>query len=578
MAYKNTDLERVYCTCRAIFSGNDALLRKKKKVKEVLVKNTTTVRPLFFGFGEEKTILMSQYLLECRVFESDLRAKVMFPSLFQSTPQQDADREASEADAVRSVANALDEMSQSEGEDDDDELDQIPESYPEEAIPTPIAEDAPEDAPPADEPLALFKAITPPQDVANVCDIDSGKSCTILQLRNFTDKALGVTLASPPPHPGLPSLYPACLPYNTQHDILTTTQRVLEECCFYFATKWIPHVLHSQGWDSPSAVELTKWTKVFNRAGLSLPAHATTPANTSIKDVLFRTHQLRHIAVHRQPTTAREVSQHLRTALRVAETLQDVSRAAQLEDLMSEVDEKIKAMVLTKNVLENRTLFSLDDIRRQREELNRQEKELIENMVREDRDHKALIGRLLEAAVDDIFEKKAVRGQILEEAENDAADIYYEASEDTMNGAVEDYENAYDILLSEREFDCGIVQALYLKVTHECYIATPPRCGLRTQNDGNNKARSPKMSFAPCGGLVLIDLALTEIAGRPEEESRSTDPALGRIKTDTGLSIANQKSESQDPKVNARPSSDRRPFGPLIAVVFPAYGMQKIKD
>ncbi|KAK1705011.1 hypothetical protein BDP67DRAFT_478880 [Colletotrichum lupini] len=387
MAYKNEDLERVYCTCRAIFSGNDVLLRKKKKVKEALVKNTTTIKPLFFSFGEEKTILMSQHLLECRVFESDLRAKVMFPSLFQSTPQQDAEREASEADAVRSVANALDEMSQSEGEDDDDELDQPPE----EVVSTPIAEEA-----------------------------------------------SGVTLTSPPPHPGLPSLYPACLPYKTQHDILTTTQRVLEECCFDFATKWIPHVLQSQGWDCPSAVELTKWTKVFNRAGLNLPAHATAPANTPIKDVLFRTHQLRHTAVHRLPTTAREVSQHLGTALKVAETLQDVSRAAQLEDLMSEVNEKIKAMVLTKNVLENRTLFSLDDIRRQREELDRQEKQMIENMVREDRDHKALIGCLLEAAVDDIFEKKAVRGQILEEAENDAADIYYEASEDTVDGALED--------------------------------------------------------------------------------------------------------------------------------------------
>ncbi|KAK1489674.1 hypothetical protein CTAM01_11113 [Colletotrichum tamarilloi] len=422
MAYKNEDLERVYCTCRAIFSGNDALLRKKKKVKEALIKNTTTVKPLFLSFGEEKTILMSQHLLKYRVFRSDVTAKVMFPSLFQSTPQQDADREASEADAVRSVANALDEMSQSEGENDDDELDQPPG----EAVSTPIAEEISEDAPPAEappanEPLALVKAITPPQDLADMCDIDSG-----------------VTLTSPPPHPGLPSLYPACLPYKTQHDILTTTQRVLEECCFDFATKWIPHVLQSQGWDCPSAVELTKWTKVFNRAGLNLPAHATAPANTPIKDVLFRTHQLRHTAVHRLPTTAREVSQHLRTALKVAEALQDVSRAAQLEDLMSEVDEKIKAMILTKNVLENRTLFSLDDIRRQREELDRQEKQVIENMVREDRDHKALIGCLLEAAVDDIFEKKAVRGQILEEAENDAADIYYEASEDTVDGALED--------------------------------------------------------------------------------------------------------------------------------------------
>lgn len=74
--------------------------------------------------------------------------------------------------------------------------------------------------------------------------------------------------------------------------------------------------------------------------------------------------------------------------------------------------------------------------------------------------------------------------------------------------------------------------------------------------------------------MCELDLALTETAARPEEESRSTDPALGRIKTDTGLSITNQKSQSRDPEVNARASSDR-PFGPLIDVVFPVRGMRR---
>ncbi|KAK1675199.1 hypothetical protein BDP55DRAFT_159999 [Colletotrichum godetiae] len=420
MSYNKADLERVYSTCRAIFSGVDAQLRKKKKVKEVLIKNRVAVRSLFLNYGEEKTTLMAQQLLETRVFESDLRAKVMFPNLFQSTPQQDAEREASEADAVRSVANALDYMSQSEGEGDD-EFDQIPEVSLEEACPTPLAEEVSEEAPSADELPVSIETTAPPQTPTDICDVDSG-----------------TTLTYPRPHTNLPSLYPARLPYNTQHNILTTVQRILEDCCFDFATKWIPHVLQGQGWDCSSAVELTKWTSVFSTTGLKLPAHATTPAGTSIKEILFHTHQLRHTAVHRLPTTARGVNQHLRAALRVAEALQDVSRAAQLEDLVSEVDEKIKAMVLTKNVLENRTLFSLDDIRRQREELDRQEKEVIESMVKEDSDHKALIGRLLEAAVDDIFEKKLARGQILEEAENDAADIYYEVSEEIVNGATED--------------------------------------------------------------------------------------------------------------------------------------------
>ncbi|OHE97565.1 hypothetical protein CORC01_07180 [Colletotrichum orchidophilum] len=420
MSYSNEDLERVYCACRAIFSGTDAQLRKKKKVREVLIKNRGSLTLLFASFGEEKTILMSQFLLENRAFESDLRAKVLFPSLFESTPQRDAEREASEADAVRSVANALNEMSQSEG-DDDDEIESLPKAIARGAYlgegASSILKDFLAAAHPVKDSLSSVHAVSLPQESADVGDVDSGS-----------------TLIHPPPYPGVPSLYPSYIPYNTQHTILTTTQRILEECCFDFANKWIPHVLQDRGWDCASAVELTKWTNVFKRVGPKLPANATTPAGTSIKEVLVRTHQLRHTAVHRLPTTARGVSQHLRAALKVAKCLQDVSRAAQLEELMSEIDEKIKAMELTKNVLENRTLTNLDDIRRQREALDRQEEEVIDSMVREDRDHKALVGRLLETAVNDIFERKLARGQIWEEDEDDVADIYYETSEENVNG------------------------------------------------------------------------------------------------------------------------------------------------
>lgn len=36
---------------------------------------------------------------------------------------------------------------------------------------------------------------------------------------------------------------PTYLLYNLQHTILTSTQRALEECCFYFSRKWLPPFL-----------------------------------------------------------------------------------------------------------------------------------------------------------------------------------------------------------------------------------------------------------------------------------------------------------------------------------------------
>jgi hypothetical protein len=78
-------------------------------------------------------------------------------------------------------------------------------------------------------------------------------------------------------------------------------------------------------------------------------------------------------------------------------------RAAQLEELQSDVDSKIKAMELNKNVLEDTASSKLQDIQRQREELDRMEAKLIEETLQQDLDNKALIGQLLEDSVRGIF-------------------------------------------------------------------------------------------------------------------------------------------------------------------------------
>ena len=204
------------------------------------------------------------------------------------------------------------------------------------------------------------------------------------------------------PPEAFPSLYPSYLPYKTQHLILNTAQRILEEGCFEFAEKWLPSVLESRGWDCAEAGELTKWTRTLASRAEGLPPQALKLSGPSLNEVLFATNRLRHSAVHRLPTTARGVDQLVQSAINMAEALQDTVRAAQLEDLHCEIESKIKAMEFSKNVLEDNLSNELREICRQREELDRKEKELVATMLKEDADNKSLIGDLLAESIQKI--------------------------------------------------------------------------------------------------------------------------------------------------------------------------------
>ena len=70
--------------------------------------------------------------------------------------------------------------------------------------------------------------------------------------------------ASPTPADSL-ILSPCYLPYKAQHMILNNVQRLLEELSFDFATKWTPWLLEDEKWDCAEAVELTTWTKIFEK-------------------------------------------------------------------------------------------------------------------------------------------------------------------------------------------------------------------------------------------------------------------------------------------------------------------------
>ncbi|KAI1454588.1 hypothetical protein F4805DRAFT_469318 [Annulohypoxylon moriforme] len=369
MPHEIADKRRVYLACRAIFAGDKAQLRRPKKVREEIVKRPWALGSLTHDLGIEKVVEILRDLLERRVFESEIRAKVEFPELFHSSPDQEVQREASEIDAARSAAEALEEIASEEhidGESEDE-----------------FGEDT-------------------KNETSEVLYMESGKILFVAKT-GF----LGVEQAAPRRTVVLPSLYPTYIPYKAQHLILNEVQRMLEESCFEFVQKWLPAVLSGKGWDCASSMELTKWTRLIAKKADKIPQEALNSGGTPLTEVLFATNKLRHSAVHRLSTTARGVQDLVKSAVTLAYTLGDHKRASQLEDMCYELDSKIKAMELNKNALENSAMAGIEDIQRLREELDRKEKEMIVNMVKSDQDNKKVIGDLLEDSVSRILEGKS---------------------------------------------------------------------------------------------------------------------------------------------------------------------------
>ncbi|KAF1979850.1 hypothetical protein BU23DRAFT_637267 [Bimuria novae-zelandiae CBS 107.79] len=321
---------RVYLVCRAIFTGQNAQLRKQTKIRELVEGHKTSLEPLTGDLGIHHVVDIIRDLLDERIFQSELKAKVEFPGLFVSSPERDI-----QAPTLR---------------------------------------------------------IMPRDQLENELDQDDGAHSFILKYA--IEPFSGTPLLRPVNDvlPMIPSLYPSYLPYTIQHIILTTAQRILEECCFDFAKRWLPSIFQNNGWDCAAAAELTKWTRVLAKHSAKLPQYVFASSGFPLNEILFSTHKLRHSAVHRLPTTARGVSQLVESALRLTETLQDHLRAAQLEELHSELDSKTKTMELNKK-----------QIRRQREELDKKDECLRANTLAGDSENKLLIGSLLEESVRKIF-------------------------------------------------------------------------------------------------------------------------------------------------------------------------------
>lgn len=124
-AIKEAEKRRVYLATRAIFTGEKAMLRRQSKIRNEITKRSVAMASLTKDMGLQKVLDISRELLEKRIFESNLKAKVEFPELFQSSLEQDAFREGSELDAARSMSEVLENIAETDGEGENAGVDMV---------------------------------------------------------------------------------------------------------------------------------------------------------------------------------------------------------------------------------------------------------------------------------------------------------------------------------------------------------------------------------------------------------------------------------------------------------------------
>jgi hypothetical protein len=110
ISHSSAENRRVFIAYRSLFSGPNANIRKPKKIQSLVQEHASSFKPLLNDLGSEKTMEILKILLDTRVFESDIQAKIAFPELFQTTPARNVQRAALENEVARSEREALEEL------------------------------------------------------------------------------------------------------------------------------------------------------------------------------------------------------------------------------------------------------------------------------------------------------------------------------------------------------------------------------------------------------------------------------------------------------------------------------------
>ncbi|KAI0196467.1 hypothetical protein F4808DRAFT_439748 [Astrocystis sublimbata] len=348
MKDKNPPDERVvYLALKNVFKGPNAMLRKSKAIRKMITqhKENSEVSNLVNEHNIDVVCNMAKALLVDGIFESTLKAKIHFPEVFDVSPAQTAEREASEIVAAvyeaEAIQGAVESYSQSE------------------------------------------QNLAPP--------IHKVETESVETYRDPKQPSNRITRV-------VPSLFPVYLPLRTQHRVLINVQSILEDACFEFAQRNMPEILARNKWDCSEAGELNLWSsELLKRQAdfLDKQDDVGKPIDLLIRSIA----RLRHAAVHRHCITARVLENFLLDAESFATLLGDTTRLKTLRELRRNIHQSIEELERNKHVLSSTLKQALKKIAVQRAELDRLEEMAIADMMKEDGEYQAFAGKNLEATV-----------------------------------------------------------------------------------------------------------------------------------------------------------------------------------
>ena len=116
MVSKPERRRRIFLTARTIFVGAIAQIRDRKDIRPVIARHHETFQQLNSAFGKDVVVDVISSLLENSVFESELRAKLAFPELYQVSAVRSLQHDVSEQNAARSEAEAFENISHADSD------------------------------------------------------------------------------------------------------------------------------------------------------------------------------------------------------------------------------------------------------------------------------------------------------------------------------------------------------------------------------------------------------------------------------------------------------------------------------
>ncbi|KAB5516962.1 hypothetical protein GE09DRAFT_1159085 [Coniochaeta sp. 2T2.1] len=245
--------ERVaYVALKNVFKGSDAEVRQLPKIRKLILNNQEqhNVANLIKAYNIDTVCNTARTLLTERIFESTLEAKICFPEVFDVSPAQSAAREASEVEAAKNEANALEHAIQG----------------------------------------------------------NTRNTQNVTHLKSTVDGPD----SKPSIHTGIrtyPTLFPVYLPLRTQHHLLTKVQTLLERACFDFGQQHMQSVLQRYQWDCPEAAELNLWAAEFLNSQKQFAKRGDV--GKPLGELFHSVSDIRHTAVHRIRVSAKGIERFI---------------------------------------------------------------------------------------------------------------------------------------------------------------------------------------------------------------------------------------------------------------------------